>query len=148
MEVYEHEDLANGDVLLKKVFIDNKNFTTFVLDNGDILLKKIVCVNINCANDIKKYDFVKSKIISCSLNNNKIVKLKFKSILCDVYGIINNGAVIIKKSALNIKTTKKTDSGFYYLKNVGISVQGADSNKCLLEIISQCTENKIHFWCI
>jgi hypothetical protein len=29
------------------------------------------------------------------------------------------------------------------LDNIGISVQGVDSNKCLLEIINQCIENEI-----
>ena len=30
-----------------------------------------------------------------------------------------------------------------YLENLGISVQGVDSNKCLLEIVNQCFQNKI-----
>jgi hypothetical protein len=29
------------------------------------------------------------------------------------------------------------------LENLGISVQGVDSNKCLIEIVNQCIENKI-----
>ena len=41
------------------------------------------------------------------------------------------------------KTIKKEDEGFYYLDNIGISIQGVDSNKCLLEIINQCIENEI-----
>ncbi len=54
---------------------------------------------------------------------------------------INDGTKIIKNTKLNIKTIKKEDEGFYYLDNIGISVQGIDSNKCLNEIISQCMEN-------
>ena len=50
---------------------------------------------------------------------------------------------IIKNTKLNIKTIKKEDEGFYYLDNIGISIQGVDSNKCLLEIINQCLENQI-----
>jgi hypothetical protein len=29
------------------------------------------------------------------------------------------------------------------LEDLGISIQGVDSNKCLLEIINQCIENEI-----
>ena len=61
----------------------------------------------------------------------------------NIYKIINDGTKIIKNSKLNIKTIKKLDEGFYYLEDLGISIQGVDSNKCLLEIINQCVENKI-----
>ena len=61
-----------------------------------------------------------------------------------IYRIINDGTQIIKTSKLNIKTINKFDEGFYYLDDLGISVQGVDSNKCLLEIIEQSSENKIN----
>jgi hypothetical protein len=61
-----------------------------------------------------------------------------KNVLNYVYDVIDNGAKIIKTSILNIDTKKRNDSGYYYLDNLGISVQGVDSNKCMLEIISQC----------
>ena len=47
---------------------------------------------------------------------------------------------------MNIKTIKKEDDGFYYLDNIGISIQGVDSNKCLLEIINQCMKNNIELF--
>lgn len=69
--------------------------------------------------------------------------MKYRSILNQIYHWINDGAKIIKHTKLNIKTTKKEDEGFYHLDNMGISIQGVDSNKCLLEIIIQCIENEI-----
>jgi hypothetical protein len=77
------------------------------------------------------------------LNDDEITKLKYKSILENIYKIINDGIKIIKNSKLNIKTINKLDEGFYYLEDLGISIQGVDSNKCLLEIINQCIENEI-----
>jgi len=71
-------------------------------------------------------------------------KLKYKSILEQIYEYIDDGTKIIKNTKLNIKTIKKEDDGFYYLDNIGISVQGVDSNKCLFEIINQCKEYKIN----
>lgn len=143
MEVYKYKNLDNGDVLLEKVVLDNTNYTIVNKNNGDKILKKITTVNITDINVIKKYDFRKSNILSCLLDNDEIIKLKYKSVLENIYKIINDGTKIIKNSKLNIKTIKKLDEGFYYFEDLGISIQGVDSNKCLLEIINQCIENEI-----
>jgi hypothetical protein len=143
MEVYKFKNLDNGDILLEKVVLDNTNYTIVNKNNGDKILKKITTVNITGINDIKKYDFRKSNILSCLLNDDEITKLKYKSILENIYKIINDGTKIIKNSKLNVKTINKLDEGFYYLEDLGISIQGVDSNKCLLEIINQCIENEI-----
>ena len=143
MEVYKFKNLDNGDILLEKVVLDNTNYTIKNKNNGDKILKKITTVNITGINDIKKYDFRKSNILSCLLNDDEITKLKYKSVLENIYKIINDGTKIIKNSKLNIKTINKLDEGFYYLEDLGISIQGVDSNKCLLEIINQCIENEI-----
>ena len=143
MEVYKFKNLDNGDILLKKVMLDNTNYTIINKNNGDKLLKLIEIVYIIDINDIKKYTFKQSNILHCLLNDDEIIKLKYKSILESIYKIINDGTKIIKNSKLNIKTIKKIDEGFFYLEYLGISCQGVDSNKCLLEIINQCIENKI-----
>jgi hypothetical protein len=144
MEVYKFNNLENGDILLEKIILDNMNYTIINQDNGDKILKKIASINIIDINDIRKYDFTDSKILYCLLNDNEVIKLKYKSILNNIYKIINCGTQIIKNSKLNIKTIDKQGKcGFYYLKDLGISIQGVDCNKCLLEIINQCIENKI-----
>ena len=147
METYKFTKLDNGDILLQKIVIDNINYTVINKENGDKLLKKITTINITDIKDIKDYDFKKSTISECLIdNNNQMVrfnKLKYKSILENIYKIINDGTKIIKNTKLNIKTIKKEDEGFYYLDNIGISIQGVNSNKCILEIINQCVENEI-----
>ena len=142
MEVYKFKNLENGDILLEKIILDDTNYTITNKNNGDKLLKKITSINITDINDIRKYDFRKSSIVSCLLNDEEMKKLKYKSILEYIYKLINDGTKIIKNSKLNIKTIKKLDEGFYYLEDLGISIQGVDSNKCLLEIINQCVKNE------
>ena len=130
----------------KNIIIDNTNYRNYTIinkDNGDKLLKKITHINITDIKDIKNYDFKKSSISECLIDNKELNRLKYRSILEQVYKLINDGTKIIKYTKLNIKTIKKEDDGFYYLENIGISVQGVDSNKCLLEIINQCIENEI-----
>jgi hypothetical protein len=131
-------NLYNGDILLEKLILDNINYTITNLDNGDKLLKKITHINIIDVKNIKK-----SIILECLIDNKELNKLKYKLILEQIYKIINDGSKIIKNTKLNIKTIKKEDEGFYYLDTLGISVQGVDSNKCILEIINQCIENEI-----
>ena len=135
MEIYKFINLDNDDILLEKIIIDNKNYIIINQDNGNILLQKIININ--------DYDFKKSQILQCFINNKEYYKLKYRFILNQIYNIINDGTKIIKNTKINIKTLKKEDEGFYFLNNIGISIQGIDSNKCLLEIINQCSENNI-----
>ena len=143
METYKYIKLDNGDILLQKIIIDNTNYKIVNKDNGDILLKKITHINITNIIDIKNYDFKKSIIIECLIDNIELNKLKYKSILEQIYKLINDGVKIIKNTKINIKTIKKEDERIYFLDDIGISVQGVDSNKCILEIINQCINNKI-----
>lgn len=111
---------------------------------GDLLLRRIKDINITHINELQKYEFAKSLITSCSIKNEKLkIKLKYKKILDEIYKLINNGTQIIKNTKLNIKTIKKETEGFYYLNELGISIQGVDSNKSIQEIINQCSKNKI-----
>jgi len=140
---YELTQSLNGDITLKKAIIDKTNYTIEEKENGCILLKKIVIITINDANDIKNYDFKKSTILSCLINNNDANKLKYKSILEQIYELINDGTKIIKNTKINIKTIKKEDEGFYHMDNIGISIQSTESNKTISEIVNQCTHNGI-----
>jgi len=144
METYKFINLDNGDILLERIIIDNKKYTIINKNNGDILLQKNTF--ITDIKDIQKYNFTKSVITECLIDNNNFTKLKYCSILGEIYNIINDGTKIIINTKLNIKTIIKNDEGFRYLDNIGISVQRVDSNKCLLEIINQCIENKINIY--
>jgi len=144
METYKIINLDNGDLLLERIIIDNKKYTIINKNNGDILLQKNTF--ITDIKDIQNYNFCKSVILDCKIDDNNCTKLKYRSILDEIYNIINDGTTIIKNTKLNIKTIIKEDEGFRYLDNIGISVQGAESNKCLLEIINQCIENKINIY--
>jgi hypothetical protein len=140
--IYTQIKLENGDILLKKIDVDT-NLYIIQKQKDDILLKRKKSEKINSIDDLDNYDFKKSIILKCSLNDEEIDKNKYKPILEKVYSIIDNGVKIIKNTKLNTKTIKKEDEGFYYLENIGISVQGVESNKCLNEIINQCIMNEI-----
>ena len=140
--IYKIIEKDNGDLILKKIIID-VNMYNIEKNNDEIILKKKKNIKINDIEELSEYDFKKSIILKCVINGEEVNKNKYKSILENIYNFIDNGTKIIKNTKLNIKTIEKQDEGFYYLKNLGISIQGVDSNKCILEIVNQCILNEI-----
>lgn len=143
MEFFKFIELENGNITLEKIVIDYNKYNIINEKNGNITLEKKIAINIIDIKELKNYDFKKSIILNCLINDELFNKFKYNQILKQIYNIINDGVKIIKKTKLNIKTIKKLDEGYYYLDNIGISIQGADSNKCILEIFNQCIENNI-----
>ena len=128
---------------MSTITIKNTIYNIHKQDNGELLLQPIKQIVINNLDDISQYDFCKSQIILCSINDKLFDKNKYKPILNKIYYLINSGSKIIKNTNLNIETIEKENSGFYYLDKIGISVQGVDANKCIYEIINQCIKNYI-----
>lgn len=130
----------------EQLIVDKQLYSLVYKDNGDILLtkkqveKQVVKQDakiIKSVLEIKNYDLKKSQIISCSINNIPCVKLKYGQVRDEIYKIIGDGATIIKKSNLHIKTFKKVTEGFVWMPELGISVQRAESNKTIIEIMEQ-----------
>lgn len=142
MEVYKILNLDNNDILLEKITINTNEYEIINKANGDILLKNKGII-INDIKEIKKYEFKKSAIIECKINNIIIDTLKYKPIIEYIYYLINDGVKIIINTKLNIKTIKKLDEGYSYLEQLGISFQNVDANKSILEILNQCLKNNI-----
>ena len=107
-------------------------------------MKKIIPVHILDINNLNDYNFINSTIIDCIINNEKVLKLKYKYILNYIYNLIDDGYLIIKNTSINIKTLCKKDNRFYYLENLGISIQNNNSNKNIYEIVNQCLYYKIN----
>ena len=127
---------------METIKINNIEYIIYPQNNGELILKPIQI--INNLDNLDTINFSSSQITSCKINNDNHEIYKYKSILNKIYEIIDDGTKIIRNTCLNIKTIRCTDKGFYYLKNLGISVQGVDSNKCIYEIINQCIENNIN----
>lgn len=139
--IYRYEFKNNGDIVLKKIKINFDNYQIQNCLDGSVLLKKNIIIKE--IDDLKNYDFGLSSIVKCKIENYNIEKLNYNFILKYIYNNINDGCKIIKSTTLNITTLQKENTGFYYLDNLGISVQGVSSNKCIYEIIKQCIDHSI-----
>jgi hypothetical protein len=129
MEIYKYNELKNGDILLEKVILDIKKYQIIDEKNGNKIFRKIK--KIKSIEELENYNFAYSKIISVFLNNEVIEINKYKKLLEKIYYTIGDGCKIIKNTTIAIKTIKKTIEGYTFLKELGISVQGIDSNKCI-----------------
>ena len=120
----------------------NEHFTWKIVDNKIIIKKKIK--TLYTIDEIKLINFRNSRVEKVSINNTIINNDNYNSIIKYLFeDIIKDGAQIIRNSILNIKTVQRDDSGFHYLESIGISYQGIDSNKAIIEICNQCKVNNI-----
>ena len=127
---------------METIKINNIDYQIFPQNNGQLILKPLQI--INNLDNLDTINFSSSQITYCKINNDEYQTHKYRTILNKIYEIIDDGTKIILNSDLNIKTIRYTANGFYYLNNLGISVQGVDSNKCIYEIINQCEKNNIN----
>jgi hypothetical protein len=111
MEIYKYNELKNGDILLEKVILDIKKYQIIDEKNGNKIFRKI--------KKIKSIAY--SKIISVFLNNEVIEINKYNKFFLIIFYTIGDGCKIIKN----------TIEGYTFLKELGISVQDSDSNKCI-----------------
>jgi superfamily II DNA or RNA helicase len=90
-------------------------------------------------NKLKQYDFTKSKIEGITLNDEVLNYKNYKPLASHLYKIIKDVDEIIKYTTVNIVKENKNDKGFKFLSDLGISIQGTDSNVSIYEIINMCT---------
>ena len=95
--------------------------------------------NFITAENVNNYDFNKSKIYNCVIQDKEFKKIDLKTVLKEVYKSINDKYKIINSSTLNTLLGKpKKFSGYTYIKNLEISVCFTkDNNNIMREIIKQ-----------
>lgn len=142
-QIYEKQTNLDGTIVFTKIIVNCDKYNISKDSNGNILLKPKKIKELTNKNEILQNDFTHSKIIKCIIDDKNVQLNKYFNIIQYIYNKINDGATIIKNSLLNVKTTNENDHGFRYLKKIGISVQGAASNKNVQEIIEQCKNNSI-----
>ena len=113
----------NKYILLVKKILNTDKAVTQIQPNGDILLKRIIIKS----GDLKEWDFIGSRINKVIIDN-EIVEVKSYKKLYDT----------IHEKIIEYKTC-----GYTWNPELGISSQGVNSNKAILEIVTQCEKNDI-----
>ena len=120
------------DSLDDHIIIQNIEKYDINFKNGNLILKK----KVKYQNNIFNNDFKNSKIINCFVENKELDIIKYKPLLENIYFYINNREIIKDNTILNIEDGCLTDKGFKFIEELNFSVQGADSNKTLKEIVN------------
>lgn len=139
---YTKETQDDGTILLVPTSIDLTEFNMTINNSGHIRLTKRQ-VKVDVLDPGSKVSFKGSSVQSCTMNDKPLTTLYFNHILRTVYHEIDDGVKIITNTRLNICTVDRSDKGFQFIPELGISVQGVNSDSCIQEIICQCRKNNI-----
>ena len=93
---------------------------------------------LNCYtdDDFLNYDFTSSKLLECSINNKKQPYNRYRTLLNEIYNYIDDKNFIFENTTMKKIKGYYTDKGFTYYNNFDFSIQGADSNNTIKEIIN------------
>ena len=91
---------------------------------------------------MKSYNFSKTKITSCRINRKTVDKLNYKPILVELLRKCNK--ILDTAKYMNFVKEKRNDRGYVFYDALGVSIQGADANDTIREIMNQCIVNKMH----
>ena len=69
MNFYNKVQINDNEILLQKIIINFDDYDIINLENGDIKLIKKKLITINSIAELKKYNFKKSIINKCLINN-------------------------------------------------------------------------------
>jgi len=94
-------------------------------------------INIVSVEELFNKNLKKSKIIYCKIDNTVLDIKKYNRLILHIYNLLDT-QFILKNSVLNISNQKLNDRGFTYFENLGISIQGVESRKALIECINMC----------
>lgn len=101
-------------------------------------------VEISNKDQLKSHNLTGAKVLSCVIEGTPIEKTTWSNSIKTLYKQIADGVIIIKDSILEIKTVKKVDEGFTFIKNLGISVRVKELRKNLVkEIFTQAKANNL-----
>lgn len=98
----------------------------------------------NIKYNYEKINFSFSKAIRCIVNKKPVEKLAYRQILLKIYENIDDKEKIIKNTTLNFKSGKIDGCGFNtYIDKYDVSIQDANANKIVREILKMSKINNI-----
>jgi len=139
--------VVDDDVLYNKIIIKNiSDYSIQILNNELIICRIIPEIVPEIVPDISpsitydeliKKDLRKSKIIYCKINNELIPNMiKYKKIINYIFSKLSKD-IILSNTKINISDKIINEKGYIYDSNIGLSIQGTDAKKALIEIIHQ-----------
>lgn len=145
-DIYSIDDISiHTEKKDKNYIIKLNNFNLddydIIIQNDTITLNSKNIVNIKDINSLRNYNFSKSVIKKCKINNILVNSNKYKDICIDIFNIINNKDKIISACNLKIISSDKLDKKnnlYFYSRNIDCYIRYTCSNIYIAEIYRLC----------
>lgn len=115
------------------------NYIMEIVDDTLILTSKL---NYITESDMNKTCLIDSSVLSCKINDEEVDRLKYKSILIYIYKKMT-ATMIVQNTEMNIKLIETNENGYTWYKDLGMSIQGKDSNLTFKEILRMIKLNQM-----
>ncbi len=115
------------------------NYIMEIVDDTLILTSKL---NYITESDMNKTCLIDSIVLSCKINDEEVDRLKYKSILIYIYKKMT-ATMIVQNTEMNIKLIETNENGYTWYKDLGMSIQGKDSNLTFKEILRMIKLNQM-----
>ncbi len=115
------------------------NYIMEIVDDTLILTSKL---NYITESDMNKICLMDSIVLGCKINDEEVDRLKYKSILIYIYKKMTAN-LILQNTEMNIKLIETNENGYTWYKDLGMSIQGKDSNLTFKEILRMIKINQM-----
>ena len=117
-------------------YIEIKEIDKYSIQIIDNVLKLERIEKYISKEELLRKDLRHSSIIKCSINREVIFETRWRPFLVKIYRLINDTNSIYQNTTLNAKKENLDKiKGFHWYKDLGLSIQGVETKKTLIEII-------------
>jgi hypothetical protein len=129
------------------IVFELENISDYILDitqNKLIIKRNLIKINND---NINSFNYIKSNILECNFNNQNVSKLKYKSIILDLWKYLKSINVDFRNfTSMNYKEGEYKKLGHQYDKKLNVSLQGKDAKGSFLEIFNLVNNCNINFY--
>jgi hypothetical protein len=128
-----------------------RDYVIQITDDGDAVItpKSMIpdCQTIKYINDVElfKINLTNSTIIECKINDDSLKKLKYRSILINIYEKMTTNQ-ILQNTTFNFRLDPNYNiNGYKYIKSINMCMQDKCANGTIKEIVNMIKINKFKF---
>jgi hypothetical protein len=132
---------------MSDIIYELENISEYILDitqNKLIIKKNLIELT---EDNYKLFNYIKSNILECKLNNEDVSKLKYKSIVLDLWNYLKTDDINFRNyTTMKYEEGLRTTNGYHYDKDLNVSLQYKDALKTFIEIFNLVKTLDIKFY--
>jgi len=133
--------------MMSDIIYELENISEYILDitqNKLIIKKNLVEIT---ENNYKSFNYTKSTILDCKINNEDINKLKYKSIILDIWKYLKIININFRThTSMNYEEGLRKTNGYHYDTDLNMSLQNKNALGSFIEIFNLVKKLDIVFY--